>query len=616
MHIRHTEAPSDNRRDWTTIRALLPYIRAYRGRAALAIGFLVLAKLANVGVPLALKEIVDALDTPEYRTLALPIALLLAYGLLRLASSGFNELRDMVFARVRHGVMRRISLRVLQHLHALGLRFHLERQTGAVSRDLERGTRSASSLLNYMLFSILPTLIEFVLVAGILLANYSPWFALITFVTVAFYVAFTFSITEWRMKYRHRMNALDSRANSQAVDSLLNYETVKYFGNEGFEQQRYGDTLGEWEDAAVKTQTSLSSLNLGQGLVIALGVTSIMTLAAREVIAGTMSLGDLVLVNAFMLQMFIPLNFLGVVYSQLKHALSDMDHMFRLLEQRPETVDKPDAGPLSVGQGGVRFQHVSFAYQPERQILFDVDFEIPPGKTVAVVGHSGAGKSTLSRLLFRFYDVSSGRILINGQDVRDVTQESLRAAIGIVPQDTVLFNDTILYNLAYANPEAPRQEIEEAAKLAQIHDFVMSLPRQYDTVVGERGLKLSGGEKQRVAIARTILKRPRIMIFDEATSSLDSKSEQAILQALERVAAHHTTLIIAHRLSTVVDADEILVLDKGRIIERGAHRDLLGLGGIYAHMWSLQQEERARDRGETDVTGHRPERAVGSDRHH
>ncbi len=595
MHIRHTEPPAQTRRDWQTIRFLLPYLWAYRGRAALALAFLILAKLANVGVPLALKEIVDFLDAPGLRELALPMVLLLAYGLLRLGSSAFNELRDVVFARVRHGIMRRLSLKFLEHLHALSLRFHLERKTGAITRDLERGTRSASSLLNYMLFNILPTLVEVTLIASVLLVKYDPWFAIITFVTVAVYVAFTFAITDWRMQYRHQMNALDSQANSQAVDSLLNFETVKYFNNEAYEYRRYDASLSGWEDAAVKTQTSLSSLNIGQGAIIAVGVTLIMALAARGVINGSMSLGDLVLVNAFMLQMFIPLNFLGVVYSQLKHALSDMAQMFDLLHRPPEITDRPDAHPLAVGDGAIRFERVSFAYNADRPILFDVDFAIPAGRKVAVVGASGSGKSTLARLLFRFYDVSGGRVLINGQDVREVTQHSLREAIGIVPQDTVLFNDTLYYNIAYGRPDASREDIFAAARVAQIHDFIQSLPQGYDTLVGERGLKLSGGEKQRVAIARAMLKKPRILVFDEATSSLDSQSEQAILEALERVAQDHTTLVIAHRLSTIVDADEILVLDAGRIAERGTHRALLEHSGRYAHLWALQQEERARE---------------------
>ncbi len=592
MRIHHTDMPTGRRNDWKTIRALLPYLAAYRGRALLALGFLVLAKVANVGVPLALKGIVDALESAEARQLALPIVLLAAYGVLRLCSSAFNELRDVVFARVRHGIMRRISLRVLEHLHRLGLRYHLECKTGAVSRDLDRGTRSASSLLNYMLFNIVPTAVELTLIATILLINYSPWFAVITFVTVAIYAAFTFAITEWRMKYRHRMNALDSQANSQAVDSLLNYETVKYFNNEQYEQQRYARTLGDWEDVAVKTQTSMSSLNVGQGGIIAIGVTLIMILAANGVATGTMTLGDLVLVNAFMLQMFIPLGFLGVVYGQLKHALWDMHHMFHLLDTAPDVTDAPEARPLEVATGEIRFEGVDFAYQPERPILQGVEFTIPPGKKVAVVGHSGAGKSTLSRLLFRFYDVTGGRILIDGQDIRAVTQASLRDAVGMVPQDTVLFNETIYYNIAYGRPNATREEVVEAARIAHLHGFIAALPQGYDTIVGERGLKLSGGEKQRVAIARTVLKNPPILIFDEATSSLDSASEKAILEALAQVAADHTTLVIAHRLSTIIDADQILVMEAGHIVERGTHRELLDRDGLYARMWALQQQEQ------------------------
>ncbi len=592
MHIKHTEEPLDQRKDWQTIRSLLPYLWNYRGRAGLALAFLVLSKLAIVGVPLALKEIVDALDTPEGRAVALPIALLLAYGLLRLAGSAFNELRDVVFAKVRHGTMRELSLKSLDHLHKLSLRYHLERKTGALSRDMERGTRSASSLLNYMVFSILPTLVELSLVAGVLLTQYNPWFAVITVVTVLIYITLTFFITNWRMKFRHRMNAKDSEANSQAIDSLINYETVKYFNNERFEHQRYGKTLAEWQNAAVMSQTSMSGLNIAQGSIIAVGVTLVMILASQGVIAGSMSLGDLVLVNAFMLQVFIPLNFLGVVYSQVKHSLSDMDRMFRLLQENPEITDKPDAKELDVGSGIVRLEHVRFHYQPERPILEDIDFEIPAGQKVAVVGHSGAGKSTLSRLLFRFYDVTGGRVLINGQDVRDVTQESLRAAIGIVPQDTVLFNDTIEYNIAYGRCNASHEEIVRAAQTANIHDFIASLPDGYRTVVGERGLKLSGGEKQRIAIARAVLKNPKILIFDEATSSLDSQSEKVILEALKELASDHTTLVVAHRLSTVVDADQILVMDQGRIIERGSHHELLAKGDRYAEMWALQQEER------------------------
>jgi ATP-binding cassette subfamily B protein len=596
--VKHTEEPLTQRNDWQTIRSLLPYLWNYRGRAGLALAFLVLSKLAIVGVPLALKEIVDALDQPEGQSIALPLVLLVAYGVLRLAGSAFNELRDVVFAKVRHGTMRELSLKSLAHLHKLSLRYHLERKTGALSRDMERGTRSAASLLNYMVFSILPTAVELSLVAGILLSQYSAWFALITVVTVVIYVTLTFFITNWRMKYRHRMNAKDSEANSQAIDSLINYETVKYFNNEKFEHRRYGKTLGEWQDAAVMSQTSMSGLNITQGTVIAIGVTLIMILAAQEVIAGTMSLGDLVLVNAFMLQVFIPLNFLGVVYSQVKHSLSDMERMFRLLHEEPEITDRPDARPLQVGHGTVRFEHVRFHYQPERPILEDVDFEIPAGQKVAVVGHSGAGKSTLARLLFRFYDVTGGRVLVNGQDVREVTQESLRAAIGIVPQDTVLFNDTIEYNIAYGRCDASREEIVRAAQTANIHDFIQSLPDGYQSVVGERGLKLSGGEKQRIAIARAVLKNPKILIFDEATSSLDSRSEKQILEALRELASDHTTLVVAHRLSTIIDADQILVMEQGRIIERGNHHALLEQGGHYAQMWALQQEEQAAE-GET-----------------
>lgn len=592
MHIRYTESPEKKRNDLRTIKSLVPFLWNYRGRAGLALLFLITAKLATVGIPLALKEIVDFLDQPEGRELALPIALLVAYGLLRFGSSAFNELRDVIFARVRHGTMRQLSIRTLDHLHRLSLRYHLERKTGAISRDMERGTRSASSLLNYMLFSILPTLVELGLVAAILLANYSPWFAIITVITVLCYIALTITITEWRMKFRHRMNAMDSEANSQAIDSLINYETVKYFGNEAFEHNRYSKTLAKWEEAAVMSQTSMSGLNIGQGSLIAIGVTLIMILASQQVIAGTMSLGDLVLVNAFMLQVFIPLNFLGVVYSQLKHALSDMEQMFQLLEENPEISDKPDASPLEVGGGEICFEHVEFHYQQERPILFDINFTVPPGKKVAVVGQSGAGKSTLARLLYRFYDVTSGRVTINGQDIRDVTQQSLRDAIGIVPQDTVLFNETVFYNILYGRPDASRDEVYEAARLANIHSFIENLPDGYESVVGERGLKLSGGEKQRIAIARAILKQPKILIFDEATSSLDSQSEQTILDALSDVASDHTTLVIAHRLSTIVDADEILVMEQGHIIERGSHHSLIEQDGRYAEMWTLQQEER------------------------
>jgi ATP-binding cassette subfamily B protein len=594
MRINATERIHTDRRDWHNLRGMLPFLWEFRGRALFALACLVLAKLANVGVPLVLKHIVDALDGQKVQTLVLPLSLLLAYGALKLSGSLFNELRDVIFARVRFRAMRRLSTRVLSHLHRLSLRYHLERQSGAISRDLERGTRSVATILNYLVFSVIPVLVEFTLVAAVLLTKYALVFTLVTFGTVAVYIGFTFAITEWRMDYRRQMNVLDSRANGQAFDSLLNYETVKYFGNEGMELDRYDDTLTRWEDLAVKSQNSMSLLNFGQGSIIAIGVTLVMMFAASGVVAGSMSIGDLVLVNTFMLQLFIPLGFLGIVYRQIKYALADMDLVFKLLEREPEIVDAPAAPALMLRRGNVRFEHVDFHYQPERAILRDLDFAIEPGEKLAVVGPSGAGKSTLARLLFRSYDVNGGRILIDGQDIRQVTQNSLRAAIGIVPQDTVLFNDSIYYNLAYGRLGASRAEIERAAELAHIRGFIEGLPSGWDTVVGERGLKLSGGEKQRVAIARAILKRPRIMIFDEATSSLDSHTEQAIQQTLAEVAENHTTLVIAHRLSTVVDADRILVLDAGRVIERGQHRALLADGGVYAAMWELQRRERAQ----------------------
>ena len=593
MHVRHTELPENRAQDIKTLKSLAPFLWDYRGRVALALGSLLLSKVANVGIPLVLKQIVDALGKTGTH-LVLPLSLLLAYGVLRLANSLFNELRDAIFSRVRHGAMRQVSTRVLEQLHRLSLRYHLERKTGGISRDLERGARSVSSLLNYMAFSILPTLVEVVLIAGILLRDYDPWFAVITFGSVVVYIYFTLKITEWRMKYRVTMNATDSRANTQAIDSLINYETVKYFGNEQHELTRYNASLEEWEDAAVKSQTSMSALNVGQAGIIAVGVTLTMVLASHGVVAGKLSIGDLVLINAFLLQLFIPLNFLGIVYSQLKHSIADMRAMFDVLELQPEIQDRADAIALDVGNGDVRFDRVSFAYDPERPILHDVSFSVPAGHKVAVVGPSGAGKSTLARLLFRFYDVDSGRILINGQDVRAVTQQSLRAAIGIVPQDTVLFNDTLRYNIGYARPDADQAAIEAAARAANIHDFIAKLPKRYDTVVGERGLKLSGGEKQRVAIARAILKNPRVLVFDEATSSLDSHSEQVILESLSRVARDHTTLVIAHRLSTVVDADSIVVMEAGRIVEQGSHAQLLEHGGLYARLWELQQQEESR----------------------
>src|SRR3569833_181862 len=531
-----------------------------------------------------LKGSVDQLDVARNPVLVLPIAFLIGYGAMRLASSAFSELRDAIFAKVTQRALRRVALQV----------FHLERQTGGVSRDIERGSRGISFLLTFMLFNVLPTLVEIALVAAILLVKYQTAFAVITFVTVALYITFTLTVTEWRMKFRRTMNEMDSKANTRAIDSLLNYETVKYFGNEEYEAKRYDENLAVWEQAAVRNQTSLSFLNFGQGAIIAVGITWLMFLAAEGVVDKTLSMGDLVLINAFLLQLFIPMNFLGFVYREIKHSLADMEKMFGLFDQHPDVSDKPGATDLVVGDGAVRFEAVNFGYTPRRQILFDCDFEIPAGHKVAVVGLSGSGKSTLARLLFRFYDVNGGRILINGQDIRDVTQKSLRAAIGIVPQDTVLFNDTLYYNIQYAQPDAPREAVIRAAKMAHIHDFIESLPEGYETQVGERGLKLSGGEKQRVAIARVILKNPRILIFDEATSALDSKSEQAILAELRNVATDHTTLVIAHRLSAGIDADQILVMDHGRIIERGTHQRLLAQAGVYAHMWALQQEERKK----------------------
>lgn len=575
---------------------MLRYLRPWRGRVAVALSCLIAAKLAVVGVPLVLKEIVDALDRAGGNMLlTVPLALLAAYGALRLVNAGLSELRDAVFARVRYSAMRNLSRQVLEHLHELSLAWHLQRRTGAISRDLARGTQSVSNILNYLVLNLLPTGAEFLLVAGILVANYSWTFAATTLIAVGIYIGFTLAVTEWRMEFRHRMNALESRANDRAVDSLLNYETVKYFNNERQELDTYDDTLHEWTDAAVRTQASMGVLNFGQGAIIALAVTAIMTQAAMGVADGSMTLGDLVLVNALLLQLFVPLNVLGSVYRLMKYALADMHLVFQLLDTPAGVVDRPDARPLRVGEGRVRFEQVDFGYREDRPVLHGVDFAIPPGRKVAIVGPSGAGKSTIARLLFRFWDPVAGRITIDGQDLRDCTQASVRAAIGIVPQDTVLFNDTLGYNIGYAKPDAAQAEIEEAARLADIHDFIASLPEGYDTIVGERGLKLSGGEKQRVAIARVILKRPPILVFDEATSSLDSRSEGAILAALARVSRGTTTLAIAHRLSTVADADEILVLDHGRISERGHHADLLAAGGLYAHMWRLQQVEREEE---------------------
>ncbi|OGS82280.1 MAG: metal ABC transporter permease [Gallionellales bacterium GWA2_59_43] len=584
----------DHPADWQAIRSLLPYLLEFKWRVAIALILLVLSKLANVSVPLVLKEIIDALDS-SHAVLAVPVMLVVAYGVLRLFSTLFGELRDAVFAKVTQRAIRRVALQVFEHLHSLSLRFHLDRQTGGVSRDIERGTRGIGFLLNFMLFNILPTLLEIGLVAAILFTKYDVWFAVITFVTLVIYIVFTLFITEWRMVVRRSMNDLDSKANSRAIDSLLNYETVKYFGNERYEARRYDENMQRWEVAAVRNTTSLALLNAGQSFIIAIGITALMLLAADGVAKGTLTIGDLVLINVFMIQLYMPLHFLGFVYREIRHALADMEKMFGLLHEHREIADAPDARVLQAGRAEVSFEHVGFSYAPDRQILEDVSFTIPAGQTVAVVGASGAGKSTLSRLLFRFYDVQDGGILINGQDIRTATQASLRAAIGIVPQDTVLFNDTIYYNIAYGRPDATRDEIVTAAQAAHIHDFIESLPQGYDSMVGERGLKLSGGEKQRVAIARAILKNPAILIFDEATSALDSKSEKAIQGELRAISQNRTTLIIAHRLSTVVEADQILVMDKGRIIERGTHRELLALDRVYAQMWNLQKQEEISD---------------------
>ena len=597
MHPHH--APSNTSKriatgDWRVVRMLLPYLAEYRGRVTFAMIFLVTAKLANIGVPLLMKRIVDALS-PTQAVLAVPVTLLSIYALLRLSSTLFAELRDIVFVRVTQRAMRRIALNVFRHLHALSLRFHLERQTGGVSRDIERGTRGIATLMSYMLFSIIPTFFEIALVCGLLFVKFDIWFALTTLMALAIYIATTVAITEWRTQHRRTMNEMDSKANTKAIDSLLNYETVKYFSNEEYEAQRYDANLQRFESAAVKNETSLGFLNSAQSFVIALAVSLLMWRAATGIVQGRMTLGDLVMINGLLVQLYIPLNFLGVMYREIKQALTDMEKMFGLLHENREIEDAADAKPLDVAAGaGIRFEQVDFDYEGKRQILFDVSFDIPPGHTVAVVGSSGAGKSTLSRLLFRFYDVDSGRIAIDGQDIRGVQQTSLRAALGIVPQDTVLFNDTIYYNIAYGRPSATRAEVIAAAKAAHIHHFIEQLPDGYNARVGERGLKLSGGEKQRVAIARTILKQPAILIFDEATSALDSKTEKAIQAELREISAERTTLIIAHRLSTVVDADQILVMEQGRIVERGSFRELIEHNGKFADMWRLQQEEDSK----------------------
>ncbi|MFI4967204.1 MAG: ABCB family ABC transporter ATP-binding protein/permease [Gammaproteobacteria bacterium] len=579
----------------TTLRSLLPYLWEFRGRALLALALLLLADLAIVAVPLVLKRIVDALG-PHQAMLVLPLGLLVGYGALRFLGTLLGELRDVVFELATLRAARRVALRVFRHLHDLDLAFHLERQTGGLSRDIERGSRGVSFTLSAILFNVLPTVVQVALVAGIFLWNFSGWFALIIVASVVLYIAFSIAITEWRTRHVRLMNELDSKANTRAIDSLINYETVKYFGNEEFEAGRYDDDLAAWEREALKTQYSLSTLNSGQAFIIALGVTAMMLLAGSEVVHGRMTLGDFIMVNAYMVQLFMPLNILGFIYREMKRSLTDMERMFALLDRHAQVADRPDAVPLRHAKGEIRFENVRFGYGPDREILHGVDFQVPAGKKIAIVGPSGAGKSTIARLLYRFYDVTGGRITLDGQDIRDVTRDSLRSQLGIVPQDTVLFNDSIYYNIAYGRPDAGRAAVERAAGLAHLSQFIAALPQGYDTQVGERGLKLSGGEKQRVAIARAILKNPPVLIFDEATSSLDSNAEQAILVAMREVAAERTSLVIAHRLSTIVDADEIVVLDEGRVAERGNHRQLFKAGGLYARLWALQQRE-AEEKG-------------------
>ena len=586
-----TESPEKERADFGNISKMFPYIWAFKSRVIFAISFLIIAKFATVAVPILLKEIVDSLNSDK-TLLILPLGLLIAYGALRLTTALFNELRDVLFAKVRYHAVYKISVKVLDHLHKMSLRFHLERQTGSIIRDLERGTQSLSSLINYMIFIILPTIIEVFLVGAILLITYDINFAFITFATIIVYTLFTLKVTNWRMNFRHDMNRLDSEANSIAVDSLLNYETVKYFNNEEYEIKRYSDVLFKWENAAMQSMTTMSMLNFGQAIIITIGVTFIMIFASSGVVDGSMTLGDLVLVNALMLQLFVPLNTLGIVYRQITYALADMDMLVKLLDKDIEIVDKKNAKDLIVKSGDIEFRNVFFSYNENRKILKNISIDIPSGKKIAIVGPSGAGKSTIGRLLFRFYDSSQGKILIDNQDIVNCTQESLHKNIAVVPQDTVLFNESIFFNIKYADNNASKEDVISAAILANIHHFIDDLPDKYNTMVGERGLKLSGGEKQRIAIARAVLKKPKIIIFDEATSSLDSKSENKILNSMKKISKDITSLVIAHRLSTISDADNIYVLDHGNIIESGTHEYLLTLKGMYFQMWNLQKESK------------------------
>lgn len=593
---RHQHSPSANREPaglneaWDVLKTIWPYLWEFRARMGVAFVLLVLAKVATVTMPWALKHIVDSLDRTQHQIIAVPLLMLAFYGLLRFGSVFFSEARDAVFSRITERAMRRMVLRVFRHLHALELEFHLSRQTGGISRDIDRGGNGFGFLMRMLVFNIVPTLIEITMVAGILLINFSPWYALIILVSVGIYIYFTITTTEWRNRFVREMNQLDSETNTRAIDSLLNYETVKYFNNEHYEAERYDGNLARWESARLKTRMTLMLLNSGQALIIATGMALLLWLAAQDVVNGEMTLGSLVMINAYILQLFMPLNFLGMVYREIRRALTDIENMFGLLKKAPSVSDEPDAAPLKVTQGAIEFREVNFAYHAERPILKNLSFKVNPGEKVAVVGPSGAGKSTLARLLFRFYDLQSGEILIDNQPINRVSQLSLRQAIGVVPQDTVLFNDTIFSNVAYGRPEAASEEVNTAIRMANLDRFIEALPEGPDTRVGERGLKVSGGEKQRIAIARVILKKPPILLFDEATSALDSATEKAILSSLNSLAKNHTSLVIAHRLSTIIDADQILVMDSGEVIERGTHQQLMNMNGRYAAMWRLQQD--------------------------